>query len=292
VVAVADATVYDERCGGRMLVGWTLIAATANATAPLRLDWEGQVRGPDGRWLVGPHTVEVALYGDVGDASPAWSEASTSTFETGHVVVTLGANPANPLPAPLFTDGVVFVGVTVDDVALPTRAPLPTVPYALVARTALGFDGDVLTPTTLRVGGVDVVDAHGRWIGPRTSFVGPVGPEGPRGLVGPDGPVGPQGATGPSGPTGGQGPQGFTGPQGDTGPTGLTGSTGPTGATGPSGPIGGCMVRSSCPSGWTGRGTAGIILSNPNYGNCSAFGGGGGAYNSGWTWCHPQLCCK
>jgi hypothetical protein len=51
------------------------------------------------------------------------------------------------------------------------------------------------------------------------------------------------------------------------------------------------VLRSSCPSGWRDRGAVGIIMANGDYGNCSAIGGGGAAYNSTWTWCHPRLCC-
>jgi len=39
------------------------------------------------------------------------------------------------------------------------------------------------------------------------------------------------------------------------------------------------------------RGLVGIIMNNGDYGNCAAIGSAGGAYNSGWTWCHPRLCC-
>jgi hypothetical protein len=88
---------------------------------------------------------------------------------------------------------------------------------------------------------------------PKTTAIGPVGPQGPVGPVGPQGPVGPVGPQGPKGDTGPQGlkgdtgatgaagavgPRGEVGPQGEVGLQGLKGETGASGATGAIGPAG------------------------------------------------------
>ena len=101
----------------------------------------------------------------------------------------------------------------------------------------------------------------------------------------------PAGEPGPQGPQGSQGSQGSTGSRG---PTGYTGSTGPTGPQGPAGPTSGCILRGSCPSGWSDRGRSGIIMANQHFGNCNTVSGGypGAALNAGWTWCHPRVSCK
>jgi len=83
--------------------------------------------------------------------------------------------------------------------------------------------------SSLVIGGVEVVDANGQWVG---SPVGLQGPAGPQGDPGPTGPMGPQGDVGPAGP---QGNAGVAGPQGPTGATGIQGATGPTGPQGPKG---------------------------------------------------------
>lgn len=43
-----------------------------------------------------------------------------------------------------------------------------------------------------------------------------------------------------------------------------------------------------CPQGYTGVGRSGFILNNSETCNYSP----GGAYNSGWTWCHPYMCVR
>ena len=147
---------------------------------------------------------------------------------------------------------------------------------------------------------------------------GTPGPQGPPGIQGPTGDTGPQGATGLKGDTGAQGAPGIQGPIGDTGPQGATGPKGDTGSTGsqgpkgdtgsqgpqgsqgsqgsqgPAGPTYGCILRKSCPGGFSYRGTIGVIMqqSEINNGHCAAIGHVGGQQVADWYWCHPKLCCK
>ncbi|WP_459868343.1 hypothetical protein [Endothiovibrio diazotrophicus] len=101
-------------------------------------------------------------------------------------------------------------------------------------------DADI-TPNSVTVNGVAVIDSSGRWVGDPTDLQGPQGERGPQGVAGPTGPQGeqgPQGVAGPTGPQGEQGPQGVagpTGPQGEQGPQGVAGVQGPQG---PQGPVG------------------------------------------------------
>ena len=116
------------------------------------------------------------------------------------------------------------------------------------------------TPT----GATALIDSLGRWIGPSTNLIGPVGPQGPQGLSGPPGAStlsGPQGAPGSQGPqgapgsTGPQGPQGSSGSpglQGPPGPVNVPGATGASGAAGPQGPAGPTGPVSSGPTGASG----------------------------------------
>ena len=88
-------------------------------------------------------------------------------------------------------------------------------------------------------------------------------------------------------------PTGLQGPAGPTGPKGAKGDPGAQGPQGDPGPTYGCVMRKSCPSGYTNLGTVGIILPTATWAaNCPQVGSNGGTYNSGWNWCHPKLCCK
>ena len=134
-----------------------------------------------------------------------------------------------------------------------TMGPRTAVTSVAYAMTAGNATGD-LTPTSISIAGKLVINNKGEWVGPQTGLQGPQGPQGPQGL---------------------QGAKGDKGDKGDPGPTY------------------GCVMRKSCPAGWTSLGSAGVIMPTASWNtNCTTFGSKGAAYNSGWYWCHPVLCCK
>ena len=90
----------------------------------------------------------------------------------------------------------------------------------------------------VRIGGKDVINDKGEWVGLPTGLQGPKGDTGATGPAGAAGATGPAGAKGDTGNTGPAGPKGDTGSVGPQGPKGDTGSAGAAGATGPQGPAG------------------------------------------------------
>jgi hypothetical protein len=131
--------------------------------------------------------------------------------------------------------------------------PRTAVASVAYAITAGNATGD-LTPTSISVAGKLVINNKGEWVGPQTGLQGPQGPQGANGA---------------------NGANGAKGDKGDPGPTY------------------GCVMRKSCPAGWTSLGTIGVIMSAASWtANCTKVGSKGGGYNSGWNWCHPVLCCK
>jgi len=50
-----------------------------------------------------------------------------------------------------------------------------------------------------------------------------------------------------------------------------------------------CTLAPTCATGWTDHGYGGVILNNHHYG-LNPFAAGG-AFNGGWTWTHPRICC-
>ena len=210
------------------------LSSSALAAVPTTITHQGRLYNVEGLAIDGTLEVRFAIYDAEGADTPIWSELHTITFEDGYFSTELGS--LVPFEDEDVFDGSVrYLGISVGaDPEMTPRARVASMPYAMLANNV---NGDI-TPSSVSVGGVEVIDSNGNWVGNSTGLVGPVGPAGPQGAIGPVGPTGPQGGTGPTGPQGvigPTGPQGNTGAQGGTGPTGPQGVIGPTGPQGPSG---------------------------------------------------------
>lgn len=234
-----------------MALAIALLAPPALAQVPTTFAHQGQLLDADGRPVEGPLTVVWRLYDESVGGIPLWEESRTVTFRDGWFTAQLGSNA--PFPEGLFDRGPLYLGISVDgDEEMSPREVVASVPWALVARNVVG----VITPQSVVVGGVEVIDSEGRWTGPTEGLrgpqgepgapgpagvqgpQGPAGPEGERGLQGPSGEPGVPGPVGEAGPAGPRGVAGPEGPQGPQGPRGETGAQGPAGPVGPAGPIG------------------------------------------------------
>jgi hypothetical protein len=229
-----------------------LLAAALSGTAwasPSTTFYEGHLTDTETEEpLDGDYTLTFTFYsGDYGTV-PVWTETHEVDVVAGYVRVELGT--VAPIGLNVLRTRDLALEVKVEEDALWPRLKVGAVPYAMLSRYADDAVGDI-HPRTVSVGGQQVIDANGRWVGPAIEVdPGPEGPQGPQGPRGFDGPIGPQGPVGPQGPiglTGPQGPQGEVGPQGPIGlqgevgpqgPIGLTGPQGLQGEVGPQGPIG------------------------------------------------------
>ncbi|MFO0589015.1 MAG: hypothetical protein U0441_15805 [Polyangiaceae bacterium] len=202
------------------------VTSVAMADVPSTLTHQGRLFKSDGTPINETLTVTFNFYNDKADAVPAYSESLDVAFDDGYYSVTIGS--VNPIKS--FLDGSTkYLGIAVgNDAEMTPRSVVQSVPYAVLAGDVTG----AIHPTSVTVGGTQVIDATGKWVGDPTGLVGPTGPTGPTGPAGPQGPAGADGAVGPMGPMGPAGPQG---PQGIQGLTGATGPAGATGATGPAG---------------------------------------------------------
>ncbi|MDC3981315.1 hypothetical protein [Polyangium jinanense] len=213
-----------------LLAGSVSMAAMhAHAAVPVTITNQGRLFDADDAPINGSLTVTFAIYDAANAQTPLWSEEHKVDFDEGFYSVSLGS--IVPFDK-LFDGSVRYLGITIEsDPELQPRAPIQSVPYALLANDV---NGDI-HPTSVTINGTEVINNNGEWVGPPTGLVGPTG------ATGPQGPVGADGAMGPAGPTGGLGPVGPMGPTGATGavgPAGPMGAMGPTGAIGPAGPIG------------------------------------------------------
>lgn len=250
------------------------------AQVPPQLAHQGRLTTANGTPVEGAVTFHFRLYDRGVGGDPLWAETREVPVENGYYTVTLGE--MEPLPIAAFTGTPLYLGVQIDgDDEMSGRVVLTSVPYAFRAATADNATG-AISPRSVTVGGVPVIDEHGRWTGDSTGLVGPAGPVGPAGVAGPAGAQGPLGERGPQGAEGapGQAPdpllvaaslaadgqfitalatmlatteaealRGPVGPQGPAGAAGLPGPQGQPGQPGPAGPQGPAGTDATIPAG-------------------------------------------
>jgi hypothetical protein len=209
------------------------VTGAATAAVPATITHQGRLFSVEGQPVDETLPVIFAIYDAVDATTPIWSEEHMITFDGGYFSASLGS--VVPFGEAIFDGSVRYLGIRVgNDPEMTPRAPVASVPYA---RLAENVNGDI-TPSSITINGVQVIDSNGNWTGDPTGLAGPTGPEGPPGPMGPTGPSGAIGAIGPTGPMGPTGSAGPTGPTGDIGPQGIQGPTGPLGPVGPTGPSG------------------------------------------------------
>jgi hypothetical protein len=230
-----------------MVFAAALVASPAFAQlsgVPRSLPFQGRLLDQNGAPVQNVVDMTFRIYDSLNGGSELWRETQTAVpVNQGVFRVELGQTVA--FPATLFDGTVRYLGIQVgNDLEMVPRFAITSQAYAHLASIARDVPGADITPRSVTVNGIPVIDANGRWVGDPTNLVGPqgpTGPPGPQGATGPVGPQGPQGDTGPQGPqgaAGATGPAGPQGPQGDTGPQGPQGPAGATGPQGPQGPVG------------------------------------------------------
>ncbi len=232
----------------------TVGTAIARQGAPPVLQYQARLLNTAGQPLTATGlSITFRIWDAASGGTSIYTESQTLDVVGGLLSAPIGT--VNPLPTAIFaTSANRWLGITVGaDAEMTPRQRLGSTAYAIRADSARAAD-DVpnadITPKSITVGGLLVIDASGNWVGNPTGLMGPAGPAGPVGPVGPAGPQGlpgapgadgaqgPAGAPGADGAPGPQGPAGADGAMGPAGPVGPTGPTGPTGATGPTGPAG------------------------------------------------------
>lgn len=236
-----------------LLCGGLLGAPVATAATPDVIKQSGRISFVGAGRLEGVHTLTFRLYADINDdeLSAVWEESLDVGFDRGFYSVLLGE--VSPLGPVLDANDELYFAIQVnDDDEMSPRVRLASVPFAL---RALDVTGDI-NPNSVSIGGNQVIDDNGQWVGDNSNLkgdkgdqgvAGPAGPPGTPGTPGTPGAPGPQGATGDPGPPGGTGPkgdkgdqgiQGVAGPKGDQGDQGVAGPKGDKGDQGVAGPKG------------------------------------------------------
>lgn len=228
-------------CATALAAAGLLLAGAARSDVPSTITQQGRLfDAGTGQPIKGELKVTFAIYENQLTQSPLWLETHDVGFEEGYFSVEIGS--VLPFQDKTFETAPRYLGIAVgDDPEMSPRARIGSVPFALVARDAIGN----ITPSSVTIPDYGlVINSNGKWVGDPSGLQGPPGPAGPKGDKGDPGPAGaagPKGDTGSQGVAGPQGPQGLTGPQGSqglTGPQGPAGPIGPQGMTGPQGPAG------------------------------------------------------
>ncbi|HLM75410.1 MAG TPA: collagen-like protein, partial [Polyangiaceae bacterium] len=138
--------------------GVSAFAASAVADVPQTITNQGRLVDADNKPIEGALPVTFAVY-DAADAKePIWSEKHTVTFDEGYFSVSLGS--IEPFGDGVFDGSLRYFGMSIgDEPELLPRAPVQSVPYALLARDV---NGDI-HPTSVSINGTEVINENGEW---------------------------------------------------------------------------------------------------------------------------------
>jgi hypothetical protein len=135
--------------------------AVASPAVPARVVEEGRLLQSDGSPVQGSATFVFTIYDAPTGGNALWTETQTLQLNDGFFSAELGA--VTTLPLSIFSGGARYVGTKVNgDAEMTPRQSTGSVPYAFVADNVTGD----ITPTTVSVGGRQVIDSTGRWVGP------------------------------------------------------------------------------------------------------------------------------
>ncbi len=106
---------------------------------PQQINYQGKLTDADGVAVADSTlTMDFAIYDSDSGGAPLWSETQSVIISSGVFNVQLGQDPvSNPFPADLFSDNILYVGITVGiDNEMAPRQLLTSVPFALQAGDA------------------------------------------------------------------------------------------------------------------------------------------------------------
>ncbi len=144
-----------------------LLLATAAWATPAPIGTQGRLLDGDGVPVDDTLDVTFRVIDAETGGSTLWEESHAVTFTNGFYSVVLGADEAgNPLTDDILDQWPLWLEVQVDgQPAMVPRTALGSVPYARLAGTASAVVGEV-DATSITVGGSEIVDGTGAWVGP------------------------------------------------------------------------------------------------------------------------------
>ena len=153
----------------QLLVVTALAVAVASPAwaVPAKFNQQGRLLDTSGQPLTGTHALVFALYDASTGGVQQWSESHSTDFDNGYYTVTLG--DVTPLDHTLFSGAPLWLEIAVDGVTLEPRQEVAAVPWALRAISAERVDGGVVDAASINIGGAEVINSSGAWVGPTPS---------------------------------------------------------------------------------------------------------------------------
>lgn len=140
------------------------ISLTAHSV-PQYLSHQGHIVDSASSPVTGVESTTFSIYDSPDGQTPTWSEILEISFDNGYFSVELGT--VETLPEDLFDGNNLYLGITLGDAEeFSPRYQITSVPYCFLAERAESVTGEVNVIGDLTVGGTEVVDEDGNWIGP------------------------------------------------------------------------------------------------------------------------------
>ena len=135
-------------------------AAQPARAVPPQINHEGLVLDEDGLPMEGQLTLRFSIYDRAERGNPLWFEEYQLQLIDGYYQVRLGDQ--NDISG-VFDSDARYLAISVNHGdELTPRQRLTSVPYALVAGNVHGE----ITPSSIRMGGQQIIDENGNWVGP------------------------------------------------------------------------------------------------------------------------------
>jgi hypothetical protein len=167
--------------GGSLATAWASGAAQVEPQAvdetqaitaiPRTFSYQGTLRGADGNLLNGSVKITLHIYNVVSGGAALYSEIfDPVVVRSGHFSVVVGDQAGNAIPANLFNNERLYLGIAVgDDAEMTPRQRLHPVPWAMQASTA---QSAVTANSLVQGGGVPGIVTFGAGGAKEITFVG------------------------------------------------------------------------------------------------------------------------
>ncbi len=134
---------------------------------PQQLTQQGRLLDSSGAAVSGQHNMTFRVFDSGSGSVSLWEETITTFFTQGYYAATLGADSANPLDDSILSIYPLYIEVEVDtNGPMTPRQLIRSAPYSRVSQTAENVDGGSVNATQVSIGGVQVIDSNGSWVGP------------------------------------------------------------------------------------------------------------------------------
>ncbi|MBI3181329.1 MAG: hypothetical protein HYZ28_04225 [Myxococcales bacterium] len=154
-----------------VLAAILLLPAMALAQVPSKLGYQGLLLKADGTPEAGVQSIKFAIFATETGGTALWQETQQVALSDGFYATFLGE--ATAIPPGVFDGSERFLELSVGGTALTPRQRINSVAYALAANTARDVVGGTVDVSSMKVGGVTVIDNTGKLTGPAAYGAGP-----------------------------------------------------------------------------------------------------------------------